>query len=476
MEFKEERKLIKKELENDSKFRNYINVFVFEENQAKSIPPQKNFIDALYSTDIYIGILGSTYGEIKENGLSSTEYEYEIYNSIGKKNSSYFFIKDMDEREGKVEEFIEKIKSNTSFKIFSNTVELIDEIKKSLVDYINQSLTYTEFDYRVLLDSSCDDIDNLALKYLFEDIDYEPIIRLLGNRSLEDILILLNLGEKDLSGNFHLNNAGALFLAKDTDKFNLEHEVKMVRFNGNTKYSMIDKCFTKSPIPILLREVEHFFYKNTKVGSVINGLRRINIQEYPFNSIREAIVNAIAHRDYDFKGSFIQFYIYDNRIEIISPGNLLYPLKVSNLKNIGVPVHRNKNICNLFSKTIFMEHVGSGINRMCEEMKRAGLAEPEFIDGNGFFKVVFWGPNGELVYPENFSDENTIDLSKLSLNDRQIKVLTKIVNENEKYSYERYSQEFDISISTAKRDLNALVDKGLISKNSFNKRNYFLSK
>ena len=110
MEFKEERKLIKKELENDSKFRNYINVFVFEENQAKSIPPQKNFIDALYSTDIYIGILGSTYGEIKENGLSSTEYEYEIYNSIGKKNSSYFFIKDMDEREGKVVEFIEKIK------------------------------------------------------------------------------------------------------------------------------------------------------------------------------------------------------------------------------------------------------------------------------------------------------------------------------------------------------------------------------
>ena len=215
--------------------------------------------------------------------------------------------------------------------------------------------------------------------------------------------------------------------------------------------------------------------KNIKMGSVIKGLRRVNIPEYPCDAIREAMINALAHRDYTFKGSFIQFYIYDNRIEIISPGNLLYPLKVSNLKDMDIPVHRNQNICNMFSKTIYMEHVGSGIRRMCDAMKEACLREPEFVDGDGFFKVIFWGPNGELVYPRDNLEKNVLDLSKLGLNDRQIRALSKIINEKEGYSYEKYSSEFNVSKSTSKRDLQDLVDKDLILENRINrKKHYFV--
>lgn len=472
-EFFEERKLIKKELESDSMFKNYVDVFVFEENEARSLSPQENFIEGLYNSDVYIGLIGLSYGDIKDNGLSSTEYEYEIFSRLKNKQNIYFFIKDSNERDDRALDFIERIKSDTSFKIFHNTVELIEEIKRSLKAHINQSLSNQEFDFQLLAESSCDDVSKEALDLLFDSIDYQPILDLLGNRDMESILEILSLGKKDLSGTFRLNNAGALFLAENIEKFNIEHEVKMVRFKGNTKLEMIDKCYTTSPFFILLKEFEHFYWKNIKVGSVINGLRRVNIPEYPFNAIREAMINALAHRDYSFKGSFIQFYIYDDRIEIISPGNLLYPLKVSNLKNIEVPVHRNKNICNLFSKTIFMEHVGSGIQRMCDEMRKSGLREPEFINGEGFFKVIFWGPNGALIYPEEAMDNNVLDLTKVGLNDRQIRALSRIVNEKVKYSYERYSNEFDVSKSTSKRDLNDLAKKGLVIENKSNRRNYY---
>ena len=234
-EFFEERKLIKKELESDSMFKNYVDVFVFEENEARSLSPQENFIEGLYNSDVYIGLIGLSYGDIKDNGLSSTEYEYEIFSRLKNKQNIYFFIKDSNERDDRALDFIERIKSDTSFKIFHNTVELIEEIKRSLKAHINQSLSNQEFDFQLLAESSCDDVSKEDLDLLFDSIDYQPILDLLGNRDMESILEILSLGKKDLSGTFRLNNAGALFLAENIEKFNIEHEVKMVRFKGNTK-------------------------------------------------------------------------------------------------------------------------------------------------------------------------------------------------------------------------------------------------
>ena len=124
-----------------------------------------------------------------------------------------------------------------------------------------------------------------------------------------------------------------------------------------------------------------------------------SVPEYPINAVREAFINAIVHRDYTVKGDCITFYIYDDRIEIINPGKLLYPLTIETLGVNENPKHRNENICNIFEKTKYMGHVGTGIKRMRREMDRANLPEPKFIE-NGYFKVVLYGPNGKFILPK----------------------------------------------------------------------------
>ena len=90
-----------------------------------------------------------------------------------------------------------------------------------------------------------------------------------------------------------------------------------------------------------ISEFERFFRRNTSSGFIIDGMNRINIDEYPIKAIREGFINALAHRNYERSSSFIEFYIFDDRIEIISPGKLKYPLTIEDIKNdegIGIEI------------------------------------------------------------------------------------------------------------------------------------------
>ena len=194
----------------------------------------------------------------------------------------------------------------------------------------------------------------------------------------------------------------------------------------------------------LLEEAELFFNKTLVNISQVKGFKRETIQEYPFEAIREALVNALAHRDYTITTAAITFYIYNDRIEIKSPGRLVYPLTVEDLEE-NDPIHRNETICNIFSKTKYMEHVGTGIKRMKDAMKLNNLEEPEFIESEGFFKVIFR------------SNENGN-----GLNSRQKQFLR--LNDVSEITIKEYMSMFDVVRNTATKDLNDLVDMKIVDK------------
>lgn len=267
----------------------------------------------------------------------------------------------------------------------------------------------------------------------------------------------------DHKGVFHLNNAGALFFAKNLSKFGFDYEVKMVRFRGIDRRVIVDQTTVTTSIFILLNEFERFFTRNTKLGTFIQGIKSYDVPEYPIEAIREAFVNALAHRDYSLDEDSILFYIYDDRILVSSPGGLPYPLTIDDLRLEVTPKHRNKTICKIFKYTKFMEHFGTGITRMRGEMEDSGLDEPEFYDGN-YFKVILRGPNGRLIVTEKHLQGECVDLSSYNLNKRQLEAATIMFNEAVKFTYKSYSEHFNISLTTAKRDLQALVDKELINK------------
>ena len=200
-------------------------------------------------------------------------------------------------------------------------------------------------------------------------------------------------------------------------------------------------------------------------------MNRIDLVEYPFEVVREAIINAIAHRDYKISSSPITFYIFNNRIEIISPGKLIPPLTVNNLDSAN-PIHRNKQICDIFSKTTYMEHYGTGIQRMKDKMDEENLKEPEFEEVGEFFKVILWARSEEDINPDLYKT-NIKSLDKLGLNERQIKAYTFMVNEKKTFTIKSYLECFKISKPTALKDLNMMVELNLVIKSKKGRSNVY---
>lgn len=467
-EFEEERKFLYQEINKDPYLSRNVELFVFELDNAQTVPADEVFINEVEEADIYIGLIGQSYGNIYNKDISATEYEYNTY--ISQKHDAYFFVKESDSRDEGSEKFLERISKLNKYKTFSSKEELLVEVKKSLDEFIDKKLTKTRYDNEILYNSSISDVDEEAVNLFLDVLENESIRGLFGKRSLDKILEYIGAGKIDKNGVFHFNKAGALFFAKDISKFDLEHEVKMVRFNGTMRLEIIDKLFSQSSFFKLINEFEVFFYQNTKLGGIVTGMKRTTIPEYPINAVREAFINAIAHRDYTLSGDCITFYIYDDRIEVTSPGKLPYPLTIENLGVGSSPKHRNKNMCNIFEKTKYMEHVGTGITRMREEMKRSNLPEPKFEEEGFYFKVTLEGPNGNLIIPRNATAE---DFKDFNLNGRQIDAMLKMKNEELKLTFNDYASIYDVSKTTAKRDLNALLEKGLARKIVIDQTYYF---
>lgn len=440
-EFEQERKFIKQEIENDYVLNNFFEVYLFEEESASGLTPEKLYCEEVINSDIYIGLIGSDYGNILESGISPTELEYDLYNKTH--NDALIYIKDVNFRDEKTQKFMEKIKIH-SYKRFKNHYDLILLIKKSLVDFIDKNLrNHRAFDYEILSDSSCDDVDMESLDLFFNVLEYEPIEKIRDEKGLKNVLSTIHAGEYK-NGEFRLNTAGALFFAKDISKFNISHQVKMVRFFDDEGINTFEKAEYNLSFLKLLKEAELFFNKTLINISQIKGFKRKTMQDYPFEAIREALVNALAHRDYTITTAPITFYIYNDRIEIRSPGRLVYPLTISELEE-NKPIHRNEAICNIFSKTKYMEHVGTGIKRMKDAMIAHGLNEPEFAENGIFFEVTFRSE-------DNYN----------TLNNRQ-KEFLRIVDKSE-ITIREYMLLFDIVRNTATGDLNELVERNLMEK------------
>ena len=440
-EFEHERKFIKQEIENDYILNRFFDVFLFEEQSASGLSPKQLYSEEVINSDIYIGLFGSDYGSILESGISPTELEYDLYSKTH--NDALIYIKNVDFRDENTERFIKKIGAH-SYTKFEDRYDLIKQIKESLANFIDKNLkNYRAFDYEILSDSSCDDVDMDALELFFNVLEYEPIEKIRDEKGLKNVLSTIRAGEYK-NGEFRLNTAGALFFAKDISKFNISHQVKMVRFFDDEGIKTFEKAEYNLSFLKLLKEAELFFNKTLTNTSQIKGFKRQTVQDYPFEAIREALVNALAHRDYSITTAPITFYIYNDRIEIKSPGRLVYPLTISELEE-NDPIHRNEAICNIFSKTTYMEHVGTGIKRMKDAMRSQGLDEPEFAEIGEFFKVTFRADD----------DVN-------GLNSRQ-KEFLRFCDESE-ITIKEYMEMFDVVRNTATKDLNDLADKKMLEK------------
>jgi len=273
---------------------------------------------------------------------------------------------------------------------------------------------------------------------------------------------------KKEGGQFYPTNTALLFFGKDPTEHISHHEIRIARFQGTTRLSMIDSQEIKGPVYKMLEEVESFFKRNTRLANKIVEFKRVDIPEYPFEAVREAVVNAIAHRDYARTGSPIMMSIFDDRIEVSNPGGLLPHLNIKKLE--GHHATRNEAICGIFHETMDMERFGTGIGKMKKLMKAHGLRAPEFSEEGDFFVVKFYGPGEKILdLVPSIPEERQTDLKKLGLNERQIEALRLMVNEKKVLNNQEYRVRFKVTDRTALRDLNGLLSTGMAKKKGFKK-------
>ncbi len=182
-------------------------------------------------------------------------------------------------------------------------------------------------------------------------------------------------------------------------------KIQCAVFKGITRNIFIDKKEYTGPIFSQIDEAYQFVLRNIKLGAKIKGLVRVDTYEIPVNSIRELIINAVTHRSYLDEGC-VQVAIFDDRIEITSPGMLFGGLSIEDIKE-GQSRPRNRAIASAFSAMKLIEQWGSGIPRVIDECRSYGLKEPELIELGMSFRVNIYRENEDITVKSLTKKTNT---------------------------------------------------------------------
>ena len=203
-------------------------------------------------------------------------------------------------------------------------------------------------------------------------------------KNLDDVAILENLG---VVRNTKMNNAGILFFSHSIELLCEQAIITCAVFDGVERIKILNRKDFNSDIVSNIDEALHFVKQAINVEYIMTGeARRKEIYEFPLEALREAIVNAAAHRDYYFVGAHTTVDIFDDRIEICNPGGLPRGL---NKENFGKKaVRRNQLIASLLQRCRFVENMGTGINKIKQLCKENGNHEPIF-EFDSFYTVIF---------------------------------------------------------------------------------------
>lgn len=221
-----------------------------------------------------------------------------------------------------------------------------------------------------------------------------------------------------------------------------------------------DEEFEDASLITLLSNAEAFIRTNSKNPWTIRGMRREENSDYPFKAVREVLVNALIHRDYQIQGSEVHIDMFDDRMEIVSPGGMMNGSRIQDLNLQHVPsMRRNEIISDIFGRLHYMDRRGSGIQRILNSYK--GLIEqPDFYSDSTVFLVTL--PNrslATLVENKELNEQNSTLQSKDST--------LQVQNSTLQYNKIRLSNEIDYHLILEAWDnkgINKIFQEKTISK------------
>lgn len=455
-------------------------VVLFEKEPLSGKRIRKPYLECLETCQIYLLILDCEYGNPPEFSATHEEYRFACEKGL----PILIFLKGKTDyrREAKTKAFLKEIKDDdNTYKRFHDRLDLEPEFRKALnralenlfdvhiesepADTVPSVESASVFEQQAL-DISADQLDETSSEKWLRAIKAVP-----EGQSLSDIERLNALRQKGLvrlEGNlFRTQASGLLFLGKDPAARFPQCRIFADAFRGTVSDSTpADQITLSGPAPVLVEQVWEFVQKNTRHPMRVVGLTRIALDEYPREAVRECIVNAIAHRNYEDSARQILVKLFSDRLEILSPGSPMKPLTVAKIRKGNCPpCSRNPVLGQYLNHLRLMDQRGSGIGRMKTAMLNHGLDAPSYDLLDGYFCVTLKGPGDDLDrlrLPAGASAGLPPAVEE-QLNARQKRILAH-VSVAGLVTSGWCRKEFSVTYNTAYRDLSALVELRLLNQ------------
>ncbi len=467
-------------LTTDPFLKNHVEPVLFEQLPPPVRPKGKPYLDALKNCQIYVLMLDRDYAE-NDVDVSPTREEYDLARSMGIPAMALVKGRYDDRRDPRTQAFFRQIKSDKfTYKRFIDRLDLKQEVSAWLLRVLKEERgiepapeekesgaetieATSAFESLQQSDVDAGDLDQDVCKMLFKGLT--------GTDASTETVMLHAFRTRGLlwqdsgTGNLLPTAAGVVFLGSNPAGKYLQCQVLADAY-ADTKITAKPRGQAKlsGPIPKLIKELLDFVQKYTEHPTRVVGINNIALDEYPRKAVREALVNAFAHRDYADTGRKVRLEIFRDRLVISSPGYAPKPLTLAKLqKGQYESCRRNPVLAECLAALDMMEQRGSGFERIRSAMLDHGLDAHDLDQRDGYFKIILPGPNGYFDRIRTPVDtQGLIPPSVESqLNDRQKQIMVYVQTEGAVTSG-WCLKRFGITYNTAYLDLSGLVDRGLL--------------
>ena len=462
-EFAKERKWLADYIRKDAILGRFFDVFLFEDVPAQERNAAGVYLDEVAESDIYLGILGALYGNVNAKGVSATEQEY---NEAGKRHKERIcFVMKADKREQKQERFVEKVNAEIVRKSFSTYDELRTAVYAALANFLvsREYINVLPFDASKNAGITLKDLSITKIRSFVKTAREKRNFKVPSGASPDRILTALDL----MDDNGRIANSAALLFGKKPQKFFISSEVKCMQFFADrVSKPMADYQVYRGDVFELVDQAARFVMTHIKnwVGTRETGnTAQVPTKfELPYDAVKEAIVNAVCHRDYTSNAS-VQVMLFSDRLEVLSPGPLPRGMTVEKLSRPHRSIPVNPLLANAMFLMGYIEHAGTGTEDIIDKCKSWGLSAPEWED-DGDFKVVLYRKNATENdrANEGVNEDVNEDVTK-NLSDKE-RLVYALIKKNPDITNRVLISKTNFAHATIERAVKKLKEKSLIER------------
>jgi len=482
-ELEDERLIVQNLLYTDPFLSAHTLPVLYEFEPASPDKALEGCLKALDTCQVYVLIVGTQYGA-RVGKLSITHTEYR--RAKAEKLPVLAFIKGDRhvKREAGTDVLLKELDADGfKYKRFANVIELQKEIRAALVKLLRdrfgivptsdeneiarQTIEATStFESQPLTRLGWNHLDHEVLRRLIVVAESRRTEKIVQKQLLAGGLLRGLLWQDSASGLHYATAAGIVLLGKDPSAVFPQCRILADAFRGGeADGDPRDHEDIRGPMPLAIDRALGFIDRNTRHPMRIVGLNRVQLDEYPQEALREALVNAVAHRQYEDAGRKIILEVFADRVIISSPGLPPAPITIDRLrKGTYRPCSRNPVLAQCLSYFHRIEERGSGFRRMRDQMLDHGLDQPLLGTDTGYFQVTFPGP-GENLERLQVPEKHLVVTPSVEaqLNERQRRMLLWLA-EGRELTSRQCEAEFGVTRPITAGDFGKLVELGLAEK------------